>query len=798
MKRKLLNTLFCVLAFSDLTALAQQGSVIKGKVITIEGKPAQHISVQLLGKKQGATTDNKGNYKINDVKAGDYVIKVSAVGLSPLQKNIIVAADEQLELNFTLSESYAQLQEVIIGGGRTNKFSRPASVTVAKIPLKDLENPQVYTTVSRELIMDQMIVTYSDVLKNVPGVILQLQNNGNGPGGTVAMRGFTGASYLRNGIPGMTVGYLDPVNLESLEAIKGPSGALFGSSSLTSFGGLFNRVTKKPNDVFEGTAAYAIGSFGLSRLTADVNAPLNADKTLLFRLSGAKHYEGNFQDAGFLSYGFVAPSLTYKANDRLTLTLEAEYMKGKNNGFYRLFADASNATGVHTPAELNFDFKRRFVGDDMESNVSTGNLYAQADYEMGGGWKSQTNFSFSSTDGDGASAYLSMAAGNLRLTRNATLSLYSKNAMADLQQNFTTEFNLGDMRNRLLIGLDYLHTEARASSAFVAFDQIDAINPTAAEYGALTKVALTDKVKGIVPTRTRSSQDNYSSYIQDVLDLTPELMALLSVRIDRFENKGTFNLNTRLTAAKYNQTAFAPKFGLVYQPVKDKLSVFANYMSGFQNVAPVTQPDQTISSFKPRQANQAEGGVKLSLLEGKLTSTMSYYYIKVNNTVRLDPDRAGFSVQNGNQLSKGFEAELAFNPMPGFNLIAGYAFNDSKYLKAAANVDGLRPESAGPKLMVNAWASYRISEGSLSGLGIGLGGNYASSNITAITTTSLFTLPAYTVINASLSYDQQRYRLGLKANNITDKNYFIGWGTTIPQAPANFIAEFAYKFGGVK
>ncbi|MBB5441313.1 iron complex outermembrane receptor protein [Pedobacter sp. AK017] len=796
MKRKLQYALLSILIALSTATLAQEG-IIKGKVLTSEGKPAQNISVQLLGKKQGASTDNKGAYQVDKVKPGDYIIKVSAVGLNPLQKNVSISADEVVELNFSLTESYAQLQEVIIGGGRTNKFSRSASVTVAKIPLKDLENPQVYTSVSKELILDQMIVTYSDALKNVPGVILQLQNNGNGPGGTVAMRGFTGASYLRNGVPGMTVGYIDPVNLESLEAIKGPSGTLFGSS-LTSFGGLFNRVTKKPHDVFEGTAAYSVGSYGLNRVTADVNVPLNADKTLLFRVSGAKHYEGSFQDAGFMGYTFVAPSLTYKLSDRLTIFLDGEYMKGKNNGFYRLFADASNATGVHTPAELNFDFKRRFVGDDMETFVTTGNFYAQADYEMGKGWKSQTNFSYSGTDANGASAYLSMAPGNLLLTRNATLSLYSKNAMIDLQQNFTSEFKIAELRNRLLVGLDFMRTETRASSSFVAFDQIDAINPTAAAYAQLTKIALTDRVKGTTPNRTRSSQGTYSAYVQDVLDITSGLIALLSLRIDRFENRGTFNLNSRLTTGKYDQTAFAPKFGLVYQPIKDKLSVFANYMNGFQNVAPVTQPDQSISTFKPRQANQTEGGVKLNLLDGKLTSTMSYYYIKVNNTVRIDPDRPGFSIQNGNQLSKGFEAEAVFNPIPGFNLVAGYAYNDSKYLKASASVDGLRPESAGPKTMVNGWVSYRVGEGVLRGFGLGLGGNYASSNITAISTTSLFTLPAYTVINASLSYDQQKYRVGLKANNLNNENYFIGWGTTIPQMPRNFIAEFALKFGGVK
>lgn len=782
---------------SCLTSQAQESSIIKGKVFTAEGKPAQSISVQLLGKKQGASTDNKGIYKINDVKPGDYVIKVSAVGLLPLQKSVSVSAGETLELNFTLSENYAQLQEVIIGGGKTNKFSRATSATVAKMPLKDLENPQVYTSVSRELIQDQMIVTYSDILKNVPGVILQLQNNGNGPGGTVAVRGFSVGSYLRNAIPGMMVGFLDPVNLESLEAIKGPSGTLFGSS-VSSFGGLFNRVTKKPHDVFEGTAAYTTGSYGLSRFTADVNTPLNEDKTLLFRISGAKHYEGSFQDAGFIGYTFVAPSLTYKASDRLTLYLEGEYMKGKNNGFYRLFADASNKTGVHSPAELNFDFKRRFVGDDMESNVATGNIYAQADYEMGKGWKSQTNISYSGTDGNGASAYLSMATGNLKLTRNATLSLYSKNAMTDIQQNFTNEFKLGEMRNRLLVGLDYFHIEAKSSGSSVAFDQIDAINPTPAEYGALTSVALIDKLSGAVPTRTSSAQNTYSAYVQDVLNLTPELMALLSIRMDRFESAGTFNLNTRATIGNYKQTTFSPKFGLVYQPVKDKVSVFANYLNGFQNVAPFTQPDQTISIFKPKQADQAEGGVKLNFFEGKLTSTVSYYYIKVKDIVRQDPDRSGFNIQNGTQESKGFEAEIAYNPIPGFNLVAGYAYNDSKYLKANVNVDGLRPESAGPKTMVNAWASYRIIQGPLRGIGIGAGGNYASSNITAISQTSLFTLPAYTVINASLSYDQQRFRVGLKANNLTNEKYYIGWGTTIPQMPSNFIAEFALKFGGLK
>src|SRR3546814_7280765 len=41
----------------------------------------------------------------------------------------------------------------------------------------------------------------------------------------------------------------------------------------------------------------------------------------------------------------------------------------------------------------------------------------------------------------------------------------------------------------------------------------------------------------------------------------------------------------------FKQTSLAPKLGLVYQVVPQQVSLFGNYMSGFQNVAPVVQPD---------------------------------------------------------------------------------------------------------------------------------------------------------------------------------------------------------------
>src|SRR5690606_5785928 len=73
----------------------------------------------------------------------------------------------------------------------------------------------------------------------------------------------------------------------------------------------------------------------------------------------------------------------------------------------------------------------------------------------------------------------------------------------------------------------------------------------------------------------------YSAYVSDVLTFYDRLNIMAGLRIDYFHD----NIND------YQQTAWSPKFGLVYQLVKEQVSVFANYQNGFKNVAPSTLSD---------------------------------------------------------------------------------------------------------------------------------------------------------------------------------------------------------------
>src|SRR3546814_3383774 len=78
-----------------------------------------------------------------------------------------------------------------------------------------------------------------------------------------SMRGFSVQPTMVNGLPGLTNGSLDPAGIERIDVIKGPSGTLFGSS-LISYGGLLNTITKKPYRGFGGEVSYVAGSLGRS------------------------------------------------------------------------------------------------------------------------------------------------------------------------------------------------------------------------------------------------------------------------------------------------------------------------------------------------------------------------------------------------------------------------------------------------------------------------------------------------------------------------------------------------------
>lgn len=801
-KRTIMATLLVMLTiFSSVFATEiDNGGSVKGVITTSDNKPAPGVVVVLKGSKKTTLTDDNGTYLLRNITPGNYTIEVSLTGYETSSQQVTVEKDKTATINLQLNISEKNLNEVEVVAAR-NKYTKSSSDYVAKLPLKNIENPQVYSVISSELMKDQVVSNYEDALNNAPGISKLWSSTGReGDGaGYYSLRGFAVQPTLVNGLPGLTNGGLDIANIDRIEVVKGPSGTLFGSSVI-SYGGLINTVTKKPYDSFGGEISYTGGSYGLNRLTLDVNTPLDKDKKILLRVTGAYHDENSFQDAGFSKRRFIAPSLTYKVNDRLTLMLNTEFLSAESTNATMLFFDRAKPLFAKNLSELGYDNKRSYTSNNLSIKTPTTSIQAQAIYKLSDSWTSQTVVSRGSAKSQGYYSYLyemsSQVPGFPNVSPSFARFISDQNGSTnttDIQQNFIGDFKIGQFRNRIVAGLDYFSRNTVSSATGYAMNGI--VDMTGADNGILTR-SHTDSLLNALPLTVSNLKDEvYSAYASDVFNFLPNLSAMVSLRVDHFKTGGL----TAPADSKYEQTTVSPKFGLVYQPILNTLSIFANYMNGFSNAysAPRLQGDGSYKTFRPEQANQLEAGVKVNLLGGMITGSLSYYDIKVKDIVMQIPDSSRpFYNQGGEKYSRGVEAEVIANPVAGLNIIAGYSYNESKVTKTDAK-DYLdrRPEEAGPQTLANLWITYKFQQGAIKGFGMGFGGNYGSDNmILNRETTGIFTVPAYTVLNASLFYSTNKFNIAFKLDNLTNKEYYKGWSTLEPQMPRRFSGNVTFKF----
>ncbi|MFT3701268.1 MAG: TonB-dependent receptor [Agriterribacter sp.] len=763
--------------FSLHTSYAQPSASINGTVTTSDNKPAASVTVHIKGSPKTTVTDDKGNFRFKNIIPATYTLEISLIGYADVDQSVTVSPNTEATVRIQLQVTANTLQEVVVSGG-TNKFAKKESEFVARLPLTNLENSQSYSVVTKEIMQEQLVTTTEGALKNAAGI----SNAAPGPGGGgtsvgFASRGFrTGSTNTRNGLTAGNVTLLDPVNMERIEAIKGPSATLFGSQAI-SYGGLVNIVTKQPFENFKGEVGYTAGSFGFNRVTANVNTPLNEDKTALFRINAAGEIQNGFQDYGQSSTVDIAPSFLYKANDRLTIRLDAEMFSTKRPMI--LYAPWGGA-GASNFSELGLDIKQSFASEGMDSRQRTTNLFARADYKINNNWTSQTNFSYTLGNNHTQYLFLNIEQNTDDGSRYVVRENYNVNgtlSSTDFQQNFIGDFKIGNFRNRLLVGFDYLRYTYASTRIDAYFDTVD-IHYTTPQPINIYNVT---QVLAASPARRYAGNDQtYSAYISDVFNITDKLLAMASLRVDRYVEPGEDGLK---------QTALSPKFGLVYQLVKNKISLFGNYMNGFQNSY---GEDSKGNSFKPQQANQLEGGVKLDVLNHKLAATISYYNIKVKDVLRTDPNDPTFSIQDGTQRSQGIDVDIIANPLPGLNIIAGYAYNDNKYIQAEDYLIGKR-NTGTPWNTGNIWISYKAVRGALHGLGVGAGANFSGPTY-ALNDDNSFVLDGYKTFDATAFYDFSKWRLSLKLNNISNLHYWVADYYPVPQAPRQFLANVTIRF----
>ena len=180
-----------------------------------------------------------------------------------------------------------------------------------------------------------------------------------------------------------------------------------------------------------------------------------------------------------------------------------------------------------------------------------------------------------------------------------------------------------------------------------------------------------------------------------------------------------------------------------------------------------------------------------------------------NHELTSDPDsdpNSGLSVELGQKRSQGIEFDLRGTIIPGLNLVANYAYTDSKVTKITEGVTSINVGDVIPgfaKHTANSWVSYKALNGVMEGTGVSLGFTYLVDRATATwsKTNNTKNLPDYFKLDGGIFWEKEKFRITANVFNMLDKYLYSGgyydylsayyWQT---EAPRNLRLSLAYRF----
>ncbi|MDM9379785.1 TonB-dependent receptor [Chlorogloeopsis sp. ULAP01] len=630
-------------------------------------------------------------------------------------------------------------------------------------PLRDI--PASIQVIPQQVLEEQQVDSLNEALKNVPGVI---QNTPNDTPifNSFTIRGFfagEGQNFTRNGL---NLPYADSTttifsNIERVEVLRGPASVLFGGGNP---GGTINIVTKQPlRDPFYSVEASA-GSYNFYQGAIDLTGPLNDSKTILYRLNASYESAESFVDFVEREIPAIAGALKFEIGENTELTFDVQYVAATQGGGSGLPLEGTILPNPNGQIPRN----RNLSGADGRFILNTIIVGYNLEHRFSENWSLQNAFYFSDYDYAIRDAiFPSSLEPDLRTAQRLSDEVDVEAQSFDLSTNIVGKFSTGAIQHQLLIGADLRRFDSNFSTSGVfRAAPIDLFNPVYS-----TEIfEQTDP-----PSASNDLTNSLGIYVQDQVAITKNLKLLLGGRFDTFERTDQDLINDSETFQSGN--AFSPRLGIVYQPI-EPISLYASYSRSF---IPTIGRSFDGEPFKPGRGTQYEIGVKADIND-KLSTTLALYDLTRTNVNTVDPNNPNFEIQTGEQNSQGIELNIAGEILPGWNVIAGYAYTDARITKDNTFPVGNRINNV-PRNSFNLWTSYEFQKGTLRGLGFGLGFFYVGDRQGDLDNT--FTLPSYFRTDAAIFYKRDRFRASLNVNNLFDVEYFENSNGALAIYPAD-------------
>lgn len=673
------------------------------------------------------------------------------------------------------------------------------AVTATKTATPIEQIPQSIVVLPRSVIDDQKPVTQNDLLHNISGVSGMQEN---APYGTYyKVRGFLAERYV-DGLPNYNDSgdFTSTVNTERVEVIKGPGG-LFYQGGLGVIGGVINYVSKLPTATPQYQAGFNAGSYNLYNPWFDVNQPLKSDGSALFRITGEYQQNREYIDVLKPQSFSINPTFLFDNHDGTKLTIQGSVSQLKSQLYPGLPGSGTVDTSVFSIPRPNLYF-----GDpDVPSSPSSyAGLTVRLDREINDIWSFNvaSRYQSSKLNGQGQAFFFNIPdppPPSSFLDLNSHLLEGSTDF--SVAPNLIGKFNFGPIQNSILFGADFNRIAASDSGWTGGGIPVDLSQAHPIFPAYIDPVA-----NGALSYADRLHISNAGLIAQWQSTLFERLHLLAGVREayvdDQFDNFCTvvtciFVTNNTISYDS-RATKLLPRFGAAYDLMRG-VTIFGAYAEGLRGERTL------IGTFvpKPEQSVQVESGLKLNLASG-LAGTLAVFDMAYSNVVAADPNTPPLQLQVGEERSKGFDADLTWQPVAGFSVLASYAYIDAKITKGITSVPvgGVNPLPVGgrvdmvPQNSGRLSARYQFQNGWLQGFSV-RAGLYAASRQT-IDLTNQFWTPGYMIFDGTISYETKNWTVALIGQNLTDRHYYVPFnyftlGRVIPGTPLTILASLTVK-----
>ena len=734
---------------SALNRFAQQAGV----AIIFQSSDLEGLSTSGL---HGAYNEQGGFEAL--LRGSGYTAVKSANGY---MLDALPAAGGALELGAT-QVSANQLGTITEGSG---SYTPGSIATATRMVLTPRQTPQSISVVTRQAMDDFGLNSIDDVMRHTPGITVATYDSDRT---SYYSRGFAIKNFQYDGIPILqdpqySAGHTltDTAIYDRVEILKGATGLLTGAGGP---GGTINMVRKKPTREFKAHIDVGAGSWENYRSEIDVSGPLTESGNVRGRAVAAYQDKHSFMDHykrdSEVYYGILEVDLS---PDTL-LTLGADYQDNNPKGSsWSGSASLFNSKGdrISNPRSFNNGAK----WSSWEQYTRT--VFSTLEHNFDNGWvvKGQYNHQINGYNAPlGALLDPDATTGQARMLARK----YTGEYVSDSGDLFATgPFSLLGREHELVVG------GSVSKSHWTGKDYTNAnmVNNSYDYYN--WKGNSLEPDWGNVTSYNDETTRQTGTYMTGRFSLTDDLKLMLGTRVANYTLTGTSHAK--------DTGKVLPYAALIYD-INDNISAYTSYTEIFLPQSYYRDRDNKM--LEPDEGTNYELGLKGEFFDGRLNSSLAYFEVHQDNRPEADTAYNGnptnpdidYAYKGIKATTKGYEAEISGEVMPGWQLQAGYTH------KVSRDQGGTKVSTWEPEDQINLYTRYKLT-GDLDKLTLGGGVRWQStgwqmlSNWNKGGTVEKFSQDPYWLVDLMARYQiSKNLSATVNLNNVFDKSYYTNIG----------------------